>query len=184
MLSIIIVQNTRNVPKNLAIKSADHFIVYISNIPTHFDHFDKIIISCISQQINKKIFFSLFHNLDNITWKHRNDSKLLVKRTYLRAHAVSMQISINNVILFSLVIFNPIIFTEHFWLGASDIQNEGSWVWMDTVGRIPFSDQKMGEPNNLHASADAENCLEIWSQSYKWNDSRCEIRHSIVCETS
>lgn len=84
-----------------------------------------------------------------------------------------------------MVIFNPIIFTEQFWIGAADIQLEGHWIWMDTAALLTYSDWSRGEPNNVLGVADDEDCLEIWSkEGFKWNDSRCESRQSIVCETS
>jgi Lectin C-type domain len=70
-------------------------------------------------------------------------------------------------------------FTIELWLGASDIDSEGDWVWIDgTPLPAPYSDWKSGEPNNDNG----EDCLEMQGSSGVWNDDDCDATQSYACE--
>lgn len=69
------------------------------------------------------------------------------------------------------------------FLGATDIANEGSWVWQDSLLPVAYSNWAPGEPNG----GILINCLWIQSNG-KWEDTFCRdavfntIHHPIVCE--
>ena len=72
--------------------------------------------------------------------------------------------------------------TNHFWLGGSDLNEEGSFTWTDG-SRWDYTEWFKGEPNNDLGS---EHCLEDlydYEQGWvDWNDRPCsEIRH-FVCK--
>ena len=56
------------------------------------------------------------------------------------------------------------------WLGASDIQSEGSWIWNSNGNALSYTNFSQGEPNN---SGGIENCLEMWLDNGEWNDQPC-----------
>ncbi len=81
------------------------------------------------------------------------------------------------------------------WLGGTDGQVEGTWVWVNDGKTFPpsstpfygFSSWNAGEPNNGNGTG-AENCLAIQmsttsSQRGGWDDRACSDLRSFVCET-
>jgi hypothetical protein len=91
-------------------------------------------------------------------------------------------------------IFEPIIYCVHLyvivpitasrnlnsWLGATDIDDEGLFVWEDgsEVAKY-FKNWADGEPSN---SDGKEHCVFISANSLKWNDYLCNEAGSSVCE--
>ncbi|KAK3100720.1 hypothetical protein FSP39_024244 [Pinctada imbricata] len=68
----------------------------------------------------------------------------------------------------------------NFWMGGSDISQEGGWEWTDP--NIPFAylNWHPGEPNEYGVG---EDCMEIvpgWS--YQWNDKRCDHEQQYICK--
>jgi len=62
-----------------------------------------------------------------------------------------------------------------WWIGATDLNREGSWYWTHSLEPMDFSDWYPGEPNNQHG---AENCAMIYGKAvaswmYFWNDYHC-----------
>jgi hypothetical protein len=81
------------------------------------------------------------------------------------------------------------------WLGGTDGQTEGTWVWVNdgrtfppsTSPFFPFSNWNAGEPNNGNGGT-PENCLSIQlsntsSQQGGWDDRVCANTRFYVCET-
>jgi len=68
-----------------------------------------------------------------------------------------------------------------FWMGANDISNEGSYVWLDG-SKVSFADWNSGEPNNWRGNEDCGH----WKipAGWKWNDASCKYRMSSVCQMS
>lgn len=66
------------------------------------------------------------------------------------------------------------------WLGASDKTREGAWIWETTRRDIAntYSNFISPEPNGYRK----ENCLHLYSGSWKWNDIRCYERMRYICE--
>ncbi|KAK3101324.1 hypothetical protein FSP39_002679 [Pinctada imbricata] len=69
---------------------------------------------------------------------------------------------------------------QGFWLGATDDQQEGHWIWIKDREPVDYSDWAPGEPNNKDSE---ENCLEYFAeQSFKWNDAPCRLKRRFICE--
>jgi len=59
----------------------------------------------------------------------------------------------------------------NWWLGATDEENEGMWLWIRSGMEVVFTAWGSGEPNNRNG---VENCLHLYSNSgYQWNDTPC-----------
>ncbi|XP_023254715.1 lactose-binding lectin l-2-like [Seriola lalandi dorsalis] len=66
---------------------------------------------------------------------------------------------------------------QRTWLGLSDSQKEGSWMWSDGSA-VNFDFWSPGEPNN-HGN---EDCVHNNFDNYKkWNDARCSDTYPSVC---
>ena len=69
---------------------------------------------------------------------------------------------------------------ERFWIGLSDEEQEGTYVWDDsgrTISPEVSSYWYKGEPNNHNGN---ENCVEVWKKLM--NDQNCgDIRLNFVC---
>ncbi|KAL4233246.1 C-Type lectin [Mactra antiquata] len=72
--------------------------------------------------------------------------------------------------------------THHgdFWLGATDMVNEGTYVWTRRNEYVSeYTNWAPGQPS----SGRAENCLALYEGvQFKWNDAPCDIQASFICE--
>ncbi|XP_022786569.1 uncharacterized protein LOC111326757 [Stylophora pistillata] len=70
---------------------------------------------------------------------------------------------------------------EHSWLGLSDVNSEGKFVWSDGT---PYDFHYWAEhqPNNFHE----EDCVHtlgfLQDHQYKWNDVNCSDCHRFTCK--
>ncbi|CAC5419524.1 unnamed protein product [Mytilus coruscus] len=68
-----------------------------------------------------------------------------------------------------------------FWLGGTDKDNEGTFVWTSDNRTIGLSNWAGGEPNNY---ANREDCVAVHAKlGFLWNDSPCDSRSLFTCET-
>ncbi|XP_073319522.1 lactose-binding lectin l-2-like [Pagrus major] len=70
--------------------------------------------------------------------------------------------------------------TEGFtWIGLSDTQKEGGWMWSDGCA-VEFVFWNAGEPNNAHGGS--EHCVHNnYDKDLKWNDFSCSASYPSVC---
>ncbi|XP_020621089.1 fibulin-1-like, partial [Orbicella faveolata] len=70
---------------------------------------------------------------------------------------------------------------EHSWLGLSDINTEGTFVWSDGTP-FDFHYWAKHQPNNFHN----EDCVHtlgfLQGHKYKWNDVNCTDCHGFTCK--
>ncbi|XP_048727626.1 perlucin-like [Ostrea edulis] len=72
--------------------------------------------------------------------------------------------------------------TANYWIGLSDIINEGHYIWQTTQDNVDFSDWATGEPNDL---GHTEDCAEFYHPvSFQWNDAPCSTKSNFICEKS
>ncbi|XP_053374323.1 perlucin-like protein [Mercenaria mercenaria] len=76
------------------------------------------------------------------------------------------------------------VFNQAYWIGLSDVMEEGSWIWMVSKNPIEsgsYSNWSPGEPDNIQSN---ENCAELWPSTGQWNDGQCHVPHHYICEKS
>lgn len=66
---------------------------------------------------------------------------------------------------------------NNVWIGASDDDIEGSWVWSSSQKAVDVVTWQSGQPNNLGGN---QNCMEIGLS--KMNDENCFEENLYVCE--
>ena len=74
-----------------------------------------------------------------------------------------------------------------YWIGLSDIDNEGEWKWTDGTGLTGYNKWKSGQPNN----AGDQDCVAILEGDYtagyhnaEWNDLNCSRQLGYICKKS
>ena len=70
---------------------------------------------------------------------------------------------------------------EHSWLGLTDINSEGTFVWSDGTS-FNFHYWASHQPNNFKN----EDCVHtlgfLRGHEYKWNDVNCSDCHNFTCQ--
>lgn len=64
-----------------------------------------------------------------------------------------------------------------FWIGLNDLTEQGTWMWPDG-SHLRRGDWKPGEPNNYGR----EGCVELYTDSWRWNDLDCNAELPSICE--
>ncbi|XP_033758889.1 perlucin-like protein [Pecten maximus] len=71
-----------------------------------------------------------------------------------------------------------------YFIGGTDRDREGVWIWVRTGERIAYKDFAPSEPNNGRGEG-FEDCLMMFGeQDFLWNDDRCTSTYFGVCKTS
>ena len=70
---------------------------------------------------------------------------------------------------------------RNFWLGGSDRQREGTYIWYATGQALVFSDWDRGnnQPNNAHGDQD---CIRYGFSARAWYDDQCNALRGTICE--
>lgn len=63
----------------------------------------------------------------------------------------------------------------HFWAGATDMEEEGLWKWLDG-SVVEYTNWGGAEPNNIYG----EHCMDV-QPGWGWNDAGCETTCMFVC---
>lgn len=68
---------------------------------------------------------------------------------------------------------------DSWWLGASDLSQEGTWRWANDNSKVNFNNWLRGQPDNQNN----EDCLHYWPKyNYGWNDNPCRSSSWYICE--
>ncbi|CAC5391770.1 unnamed protein product [Mytilus coruscus] len=67
-----------------------------------------------------------------------------------------------------------------FWLGGTDIEKEGNWIWSTSQTDITFNDWGLHQPSNTNGK---EHCVQMKREyNLKWNDDPCMLGTRFICE--
>ncbi|XP_071536338.1 C-type mannose receptor 2-like [Panulirus ornatus] len=75
-----------------------------------------------------------------------------------------------------------------YWVGATDLQQEGKWEWIKTSSKIHMNTPLWGDlfyPDGVQQPTGGleENCAILrWDDSFYMHDTSCTERHSLMCE--
>ena len=70
---------------------------------------------------------------------------------------------------------------DNLWIGLSDIDKEGTFIWEDGTGEYNdfYNHFSSGQPDNNEGN---EHCVEIKSSKNDyWNDAPCFLKYSFIC---
>jgi hypothetical protein len=71
-----------------------------------------------------------------------------------------------------------------YWIGLSDVNEEGSWIWMTSMTKLSYSNWSPGQPTATNVNQDIENCVMIYKTNGMWNDLACLHTNFYICEKS
>ncbi|XP_061171695.1 perlucin-like [Saccostrea echinata] len=67
-----------------------------------------------------------------------------------------------------------------YWLGGSDLQKEGTFVWTSLGQPFSYKNWIPGDPNNANAGEDC--VIANWSGDGRWADADCEWEEYYICQ--
>ena len=72
---------------------------------------------------------------------------------------------------------------ECLWIGANDIQHEGSYIWDGSKTALTYSrwDTTSSQPNDASGNQDCA-CYGPVAVYYKWHDYPCSALQPAICE--
>lgn len=72
------------------------------------------------------------------------------------------------------------MYSDSYWIGINDLQEEGTWVWVNSNTEATFTNWTRGQPDN---AVNNENCGIIQKgYNYLWNDGQCYAALNYICE--
>ncbi|XP_053374784.1 C-type lectin domain family 4 member G-like [Mercenaria mercenaria] len=70
---------------------------------------------------------------------------------------------------------------DMYWVGASDISSEGSWIWKESHASVNYSYWTSGNPDNYRN----EDCMSTYvNHQGHWNDLNCNTKIGYICQTA
>ncbi|VDI25364.1 low affinity immunoglobulin epsilon Fc receptor [Mytilus galloprovincialis] len=115
----------------------------------------------------------------NKTW---SDAQSFCQITH-HAYLAELEMIDENKFLLDLLLTMPSSNKHNFWLGANDINTEGTFIWSTSNHEFDITDWGPHEPNGHKG----ENCLDtrIYDDGkLHWNDHSCDLLFYFVCEKS
>ncbi|XP_010899123.3 C-type lectin domain family 4 member D-like [Esox lucius] len=73
---------------------------------------------------------------------------------------------------------------QYFWIGLSDIAEEGHWRWVDhTEPTETFWDKWSSQPDNYKSGGDeGEDCVVLNPNTQTWHDVPCDFEYPHICQ--
>ncbi|XP_039949396.1 C-type lectin 37Db-like [Bactrocera tryoni] len=119
--------------------------------------------------------YYLINTATNMNWFSavlycRNyDSDLVVIESEAEMNALSFYLTTNGHI------------ERHFWLGATDLADEGKFMSLKDGRPMLYAKWSGGQPDNAGQN---EDCLHLWpvNNIFRMNDENCMAQHYAICE--
>ncbi|XP_045191061.2 perlucin-like protein [Mercenaria mercenaria] len=94
----------------------------------------------------------------------------------LGGHVVEIEDATENQYLVS----QAKIANTSFWIGLNDLQEEGTWAWVNSKAAASYTNWAKGQPDN---DVRNENCALITKGfNFLWNDAQCYSLQKYICE--
>ncbi|XP_072049870.1 C-type lectin mannose-binding isoform-like [Amphiura filiformis] len=93
----------------------------------------------------------------------------------LDADLVSIHSATENAIL------NALISGDEAWIGFTDSETEGQFVWSDGTAS-DFTAWDQGQPNDNQGTEDCAELNHVSLPDKSWNDHNCDLQHSFICK--
>lgn len=68
----------------------------------------------------------------------------------------------------------------NFWVGGTDLENEGEWKWINSDTKFHYTGWGRYEPNQERGGVE-QDCLDLKFKG-GWNDESCTISQRYICE--
>ncbi|KAM4536434.1 ladderlectin-like isoform 2-T2 [Odontesthes bonariensis] len=109
-----------------------------------------------------------------MTWAQAERNCISLGGTLASVHSAQEYSDIQRLIL------SATSASKETWIGGSDAQEEGVWLWADGSS-FGYSHWCQGEPSNGYKM---QHCLQMnYSDSKCWDDHLCNVRLPSVCST-
>ncbi|XP_058463980.1 C-type lectin 37Db-like [Malaya genurostris] len=72
--------------------------------------------------------------------------------------------------------------SESFWIGANDLATAGVHRWGLSNKRAKYVEWAPEEPNGATIRGETEHCVELVTDTMKWNDAVCSKKLKFICE--
>ncbi|XP_060583210.1 perlucin-like protein [Ruditapes philippinarum] len=158
---------------NLKIDKVTEEIMQMSEILSRHVEAQRIISQSLWHVFGNSLYFI---GKESVKWSQAVDTCKA-----LDGYLVQIQDSKENEFITDLVnsTFAEIKDVFGVWIGGSDMQNEGSWIWEHSKASIVFSNWGQNEPNGNKD----ENCLHLYKYiDWDWNDTICQLKMGFICE--
>lgn len=77
------------------------------------------------------------------------------------------------------------LLSKDFWIGLSDMTQEGTFRWVDDNRAPSYQPWASGEPNNNFGDGISENCTQVSERmDGQWKDWPCDMPLPFICESS
>merc|ERR1712037_664165 len=118
--------------------------------------------------------------VEELTWEEAAENCW----TNYKAHLVEIKNEEQQDFLRTILGLFPDDDVYGWWIGATDLNREGSWYWAHSLESMEYSGWFPGEPNNYLGD---ENCALIWSNEVPnrksfWNDYHCSYDSYSICQ--
>ncbi|XP_060570423.1 perlucin-like protein [Ruditapes philippinarum] len=94
----------------------------------------------------------------------------------LGGHLVEIEDDIEN----QYIVAQAKLYNSAFWIGLNDLQEENSWMWVNSNDPVKYANWAPNQPDN---GGQDENCVHLYPGfSYHWNDFPCHKLNHYICE--
>ena len=84
-----------------------------------------------------------------------------------------------KLIIETYIVVNGHLDSEEVWLAGTDMLQEGTWIWADSMKPVVYTHWAPDEPNNDKG----QHCMGMWtSRGFLWDDYYCDLKSYPLCK--